>query len=183
MKKVTRFISISLILIGGINVFSSCDFLRRVAGRPTSEDLTLMSHLQQMKEQMRLDSLRRSEDSIRIAQELIARQQRADSLTAARRLDSMGTKLSPVFRFGVPENDIPGKFNAIIGVFRTDEMAVQVLSRARGNGFDPLIFNFPSGEKAVCLISSDELSEVEEVIREGRSTRDCPKDAWIYVKR
>jgi len=182
MKKVTRFVSIFFILICSIAVFSSCDFLRKVSGRPTSEDLALMGRLLEMKEQMKIDSLQRAQDSIRIAKEAAMEQERLDSLRAVAKLDSMGTNLSDVFRFGDPENDIPGKFSAIIGVYRSNLTAAEKISAVRHNGFEPIVFNFAGGERAVCLISSDNLAEVADIVEKGRASNDCPKDAWIYVK-
>jgi len=182
MKKVTRFISISLILIYSVAAFSSCDFLRKVAGRPTSEDLALGKRLLEMKQQMKADSLRRVQDSLEIVAQLIKEQEYKDSLTAVARLDSMGTNLSAVFRFGEPQNEIPGKFSAIVGVYRSNYMAAEKMSAAIHNGFEPFTINFEGGERAVCLVSSDNLADVADAIEEGRRTKDCPFDAWIYVK-
>jgi len=182
MKKVTRFVSISFILIYCVAAFSSCDFLRKVAGRPTSEDLALGKRLLDMKEQMKADSLQRVHDSLQIAAQLIKEQEYRDSLSAVSRLDSMGTNLSGIFRFGEPQNDIPGKFSAIIGVYRSNYTAAEKMSEVRNNGFNPFAIVFEGGERAVCLISSDNLSDVADAIELGRTTKDCPKDAWIYVK-
>lgn len=173
MKKVIR-----ILLIFSILCISSCDFLRKVAGRPTEADLQAKAE--------RIE-LRRQEvrDSISAALEALRAKQIQDSLEAvavARSLDSLGVKLSSVFRFGEPQEKLGYRYNLIIGVFRNRFIADSKYQIASNRGFSPFLIPFNGGINALCLCSSDSLGDVLDVYITGRKANVCPSDAWVYVK-
>ena len=174
MKKVAVFFAIILFLF----CVDSCDFLRRVAGRPTSEEIRLRSTFVNAHKTSLPDSTRMPETKSGEAES-----KQLDSLDAKRRTDSLGVKLSSVFRFGTPVKELEHKYNLIVGVFRQRTTATRYFNSYVSNGFSPSFIEFPTGETALCLGSSDALSDVADIIVEGRRKGLCPSDAWIYCKR
>lgn len=169
---------ISILLIFSILALGGCDFLRKVASRPTSQDIQAKSELIRKRQQEVQDSLRKVQETIRLAQAA-----RKDSLDAAARLTELGVKMSSVFSFGAPLDPLPGKFNVITGVFRKDATARSQFNAQKAKGYDPSYIRFKGGVKAVCLVSSDTLSVVASTVGSARADKVCPRDAWIYVAR
>lgn len=172
MKKVIR-----ILLIFSILYISSCDFLRKVAGRPTEAEIEARAVYIEERRQEIQDSVFASwkaqreaevQDSILIAQ-------------TAHRLDSMGVKLSAVFRFGQPQEQLKYRYNLIIGVFRTKSIVDSECKAASDSGFQPFLIPFNGGINALCLCGSDSLGVVADTYVAGRKAKICPRDAWVYV--
>ena len=173
MKKVVNFI-----LIFAILSLSGCDFLRKVASRPTSADLQLKSEQIQQRRKAVSDSLKLQRERL-----LAMEKRRADSLAARRTLDSLNMKFSSVFSFGEPLSPQLDRYTVIFGVFRTGAMAGNQLRSLESKGFDPINLDFSGGIRGVALCSSDTLARVSSEILKARQAKVCPKDAWIYVKQ
>lgn len=169
---------VSILLILSILTLGGCDFLRKVASRPTSQEIQAKSELIQKRQQEVRDSLFKVQETIRLAQAA-----KKDSLDAAGLLASLGVKSSSVFSFGTPLDLLPGRFNLITGVYRQDATARSQFNAQKAKGFDPIYVRFKGGVKAVCLASSDTLSVVASAARDGMDGKVCPKDAWVYVAR
>lgn len=174
MKKVIR-----ILLIFSILCISSCDFLRKVAGRPTEADLKAKAERIERRHQ-------EVQDSISAVQEALRAKQVQDSLetvAAAGSLDSLGVKLSSVFRFGEPLEGLEYKYNLIIGVFRTRSIVDSKCKAASDSGFQPFLIPFEGGVNALCLCGSDSLGVVLDAFLAGRKANVCPRDAWVYVRQ
>lgn len=172
MKKVINFLLISAILS-----LSGCDFLRKVASRPTSADLQAKSEQIRQRRKAVSDSLQQQRQLL-----LAIEKKRTDSLRARRTLDSLNVKFSGIFSFGEPLSPKLGRYTVVFGVFRTKSKADSQYRILKSGGFEPVNVNFPGGVRAVALCSSDTLERVSSEILRARAARVCPKDAWIYVK-
>lgn len=173
MKKLVNFL-----LIFSLLSLSGCDFLRKVASRPTSEDLQAKSELIQRRRKAERDSLQLQRMRL-----LEMEKRRVDSLRAKRALDSMNVKFSGVFSFGEPTSPRLDKYTVILGVYRMGYKADSQLRSLKSKGFAPLNICFAGGVRAVALCSSDTLARVSSEILRAKESKVCPKDAWIYVKR
>lgn len=174
MKKVIR-----ILLIFSILCLSSCDFLRKVAGRPTEADLEAKAERIELRRQQ-------VRDSIIAAQEAALALRIQDSLetaAATHSLDSLGVKLSSVFRFGEPQEELEYKYNLIIGVFRNKSIADAKYKVASDWGFSPFLIPFNGGVNALCLCGSDALKDIVNAYAGGRTAGVCPRDAWVYVNK
>ena len=161
-------------------VLSGCDFLRAIAGRPTSEELAVkQSNIERAKEaaryQARIDSLER------------VRVRRADSLAAldAHLLDSLaqtkGTILNPTKMGGLYTTKLESRYYIVVGAFRTRSYAERKLNECNKAGYTATIISFRNGLLAVAVCPSDSLNESLKVLRELRGNGICPQDGWILV--
>ncbi len=172
-------------------VTSSCDFLRSLAGRPTSSDLDRKRveiarleelKLQQEKEQLRLDSL------------IAARQAAADSLSAMQArmitdslalVDSLqqlnGTILNPTELGGLYTTKLDSRYYIIIGSFSRRANAENLLAQVAGEGYVPVLISFRNGLHAVGICQSDRLAETVEAFKSVRQKKFCPPDVWILL--
>ena len=172
MKKVLLILVIPVFL--GL---SGCDFLRKVAGRPTSGELQEKKDKIEARARFVRDSVKAVQEAMRIRE-----QERQDSIASAEALADMGVLLSDVFRFGTPLEKIERKYNIIIGVYRQFPTASAQVEAVKTKGFDPFYIPFAGGVNAVVLGCSDSLADVLCMVREGRQNGACPKDAWVYVR-
>lgn len=174
MKKVIR-----ILLIFSILCISSCDFLRKVAGRPTEADIEAKAgYIEKRRQEI--------QDSVFASWKVQREAEVRDSILTARAahsLDSMGVKLSGVFRFGEPLEKLEYRYNLIIGVFRNRSIADSKYKMASDCGFSPFLIPFNGGINALCLCGSDSLGDVVEVFVGGCAAKICPRDAWVYVKQ
>ncbi len=161
-------------------LLSGCDFLRSLAGRPTSEDLEAKRAVielarEEARRQAELDSLervrRRMADSLAALEEHLL-----DSLTQTR-----GTILNPTRLGGLYTTKLEAKYYIIVGAFRTRSYAERKLNKCSEAGYTATIISFRNGLLAVGVCPSDSINDTWNKLRELRGTDICPKDAWILV--
>lgn len=172
MKKISR-----IILLAFMMVLSSCNFMRRVAGRPDSSELARKAVQIEARETYIKDSIKQVKRA-RQAREAVVK----DSLDALPLLREHGVKLSDVFSFGQPVRELEHRYNLIIGVYRNPATAKTQMLKVASLGFTPLRIDFEGGECAVCLVADNSLEKVAARAAEGMALKACPRDAWIYVK-
>lgn len=172
--------SILLTLALASLLLSGCDFLRSIAGRPTSEDLEnkrteILREQEAARHQARIDSLER------------VRRHMADSIATleTRLLDSLsqqkGTLLNPSKLGGLYTTKLDAKYYIIVGAFRTRSYAERKLRNCNEAGYTATIISFRNGLLAVGVCPSDSLDETVKKLRELRGNGICPKDGWILV--
>lgn len=161
-------------------LLSGCDFLRSLAGRPTSEDLEAKRAIielarEEARRQAELDSLervrRRMADSLAALEEHLL-----DSLTQTR-----GTILNPTRLGGLYTTKLEAKYYIIVGAFRTRSYAERKLNKCSEAGYTATIISFRNGLLAVGVCPSDSINDTWNILRELRGTDICPNDAWILV--
>lgn len=158
---------------------SSCDFVRTLAGRPTSAQL----------EQIRMEKIAREEAAHQARIDSMERVQKhlADSIAAmeAHLLDSLaqtkGTVLNPSKLGGLFTTKLETKYYIVVGAFRNRSYAERKLNACNAAGYPATIISFRNGLLAVAVLPSNNLSETLKTLRELRGTSICPKDGWILV--
>jgi len=168
---------IYIILIAlSVMTFTGCDFMRKLAGRPTSEDLELkrieLLKAEEAALQARLDSLRNVE------QKMIQ-----DSLNA---LDSIrqlgGSILNPASLGGLFATKLEARYYIILGSFRSRANAEALFNVAKGAGYRPALISFGKGGLiAVGVSPVNRLADAYESLNSVRKESFCPKDVWILV--
>lgn len=157
----------------------SCDFVRTIAGRPTSAQLETIRQekiaAEEARHQAVLDSMER------------VRQHMADSLEALDRhlLDSLtqakGTILNPSKLGGLYTTKLEAKYCIVVGAFKERRNAERKLQQCNDAGYTATIVSFRNGFNAVAICPSDSLNETLKTIKQIRGTGICPKDCWILI--
>lgn len=169
-----------LLALSSLLMLTGCDFLRRIAGRPTSEMIENkrieVLRIEEAAQQARLDSLRRVEKDMR------------DSLAA---LDSMaalegirqngGTILNPAKLGGLFTTKLESRYYIIIGSYRHRGNAETLLKTAAAAGYSPALISFRNGLIAVGLCPVNNLQSALEALKKVRVEPFCPKDVWILL--
>ena len=173
-KTILLLLSLATVLVSG------CDFMRTLAGRPTSAELevkrdSILKAQEEALYQARIDSLER------------VRQRMADSLAALDQhlLDSLaqtkGTILNPTRLGGLYTTKLDAKYYIIVGAFRTRAYAERKHGKCTEAGYTSTIVSFRNGLMAVAICPSDSLNDTLKKLQELRGNGICPKDGWILV--
>ena len=173
-KTLVLFLALALLCV------SSCDFIRTLAGRPTTAQVEQLRREQMAAEearhQARLDSMARAEKAL------------ADSLAIleAHLLDSLsqssGTILNPAKLGGLFTTKLESRYYLIVGAFRGRYYAERKLNACKDAGYpNATIISFRNGLLAVGICPSNSLNESLKTLNELRGTGVCPKDSWILV--
>ena len=167
---------------------SGCDFFRKVAGRPTSDEIEVKRaeiavvearKAEAAREQARQDSVKAEQERARLAEEAAIR----DSLEALDELAQKGCQMYDLSSLkGLSSGELAHRYYVVIGSFRdaanADKFIVKVSSDTL---MDPAKIHFRTGMIAVGVCPRNTLKDVADVIDDVRSRPYCPKDAWILV--
>ena len=170
----------SIILLAFCALFlQGCDFVRTVAGRPTSAQLDEIRKdrmaAEEARHQARLDSMAKAEKAM--AEAMAAREaQLLDSLTQAK-----GTVLNPSKLGGLFTTKLESKYYIVVGAFRTRSYAERKLTQCNSAGYTATIISFRNGLLAVAICPSNNLEETLKTLKKLRGTEVCPQDGWILM--
>ena len=165
-----------LLIIATMLSLTGCDFMRKLAGRPTSEDVELkrieILRAEEAALQARLDSLRNVE------QRMIQ-----DSLNA---LDSIrqlgGSILNPASLGGLFATKLEARYYIILGSFRTRANAEALFNVAKEAGYKPALISFGKGGLiAVGVCPVNRLPDAFVSLNTVKKESFCPMDVWILV--
>ena len=168
--RVLRFLA----FLSALCVAVSCDFMRTVAGRPTSAQLQRM-----------LTEKQESEERARQEEELRAQQERqrvylADSLAAVQALSEIDfLKLTDLNVRIVSE--LPAKYNVVLGAFSSADNAQNLVSAVKAAGYAASPYQYRNGKTGVVACSSDSFVELGKSFAKLREEKFCPADAWVLV--
>lgn len=167
--------SVTLLLAVLMMTVTGCDFMRVLAGRPTSKDI----------ENKRLEIIKAEEaalqaklDSIRLQEE----KRVADSLAAMQALVSAGVVLSGPERLGgLVAESLPSKYHVVAGAFKDGKNAQKLADEASAKGYKVALLECRRGMIAVGLCPSDNIAEVASSYDALKNETFFPKDAWVLV--
>ena len=177
-----------LVLLAVMMTVSGCDFFRKVAGRPTTEDIEAKKveiarvereKAEAVREQERLDSLRAVRERARIAEEVALR----DSLAAPVALKERGCIMYDLSSLkGLASGELEHRYYVIVGSFRDGANADRFIRKiAADSVMQPVKVHFRTGMIAVGVCPRNKIAEMPSVVDEVRTRSFCPKDAWILV--
>ena len=158
--KINISVSVAAIILVGMAA-TGCDFLRKVAGRPTSAQLeaavAVREAQEQAQHQARLDSARRVAQAVE------------DSLKA---VQTQAQAVAPV----EIRNFI------IVGTFSEPKNAEKKKRMLEADGYKVEIFNFRSGKKGVGIEGAVTAAETKRVMQELIRKGVCSQGSWILEK-
>ena len=172
-KTLVLFLALALLSV------SSCDFVRTLAGRPTSAQVETIRKekiaAEEARHQAVLDSMEQAKQAL------------ADSMARleAHLLDSLsqakGTVLNPSKLGGLFTTKLDTKYCIVVGAFRNRAYAERKLKACNAAGYTATIISFRNGLLAVSVCPSDDLNQTLKTLKRLRGTDVCPEDGWILV--
>lgn len=160
-----------LTLVAASLCLVSCDAFRKLAGRPTSDDLeAIMEESLRQKDQEMKDSIAKIEQAY------------ADSLAI---LDSLrqlgGTILNGSSMGGLFTTKLDYRYYVVVGAFKQRSLAEKLLVRVNEEDYVGTIISFRNGFNAVAICPSQNLGNAFESLGKVRDEEFCPDDVWILV--
>lgn len=174
---------LSIIFIVSI-LCSSCDLIRKILNKPTSEDIAQMrvrmQEIEKLKEQARLDSIRL--DSIRIAAEIYQQKIKTDSIAALEELTRREVNMRSISQMNtVILSNLEYRYYSVIGSFKNKSNAQSLSSKAKAAGYDALLISLRSGTILVAVNPVNTAAELVDARSRLLKENFCPEDAWVLV--
>ena len=152
---------------------TSCDFIRTVAGRPTSDELAAL----------------KAEELINMVEDFVASMDTVsleDTLACEDTLEA-----APQVTLDIPVMDWSDQVSApqsaryylMVGIFSNAENASAQARWARNSGYPVTMIKFSNGRTGVGVLPSDSLEIYPDALSQIRSKAFCPKDIFILDTR
>ena len=172
--------SLVLVLAVSAVIISGCDFVRVIAGRPTSKQVEAVRveriKQEEARHQARLDSMRRVQQQL--ADSLAMEQYLLDSLS-----QSKGTVMTPSSLGGIGVSNLEYTYYIVVGAFRDPVNALNKKTQCDDFGYPAKIINFRNGLNAVAVCPSNSIAETIKNMKAVKGQKFCPKDGWILVNQ
>lgn len=160
-------------------VLPSCDFIRTLAGRPTSADIEAIRRI--IEEDDSLMTARR--DSVESALEA-ARQAEADSLAALDSFALAGCHFRTSAELGGLDSACTlSRYAIAVGAFRKVSNARKMAQRFDADKYSPTVVVAGSGLNIVLVCPADKIKDLYVSYSRFRGEPLCPKDAWVLVNQ
>lgn len=166
----------SLILLMFVAALSmtSCDFMRKTAGRPTKEEVKMikggMARVEQLRQEEAL--LRASLDSLKMEKQALV-----DSIANLRKSNA-----SAAYSQYLTKN-LENRYYVIIGAFQSYENAKSLMKKADKLGYSPVLIGCRNGLIGVGVCPVDEYADALQALEILKREKFCPSDPWIYTNR
>lgn len=165
-----------LTLLSVLSLFSlaGCDMFRRLAGRPTAEEVEQMRieqlKLEEARHRFKVDSLKKVEKAL------------ADSIAVLDSIKQMhGTILNPSEIGGLFTTKLDYRYYIVVGAFKSRVNAEELLSEVKEYGYAPILINFRNGFNAIGISPTDDILGAFHSLKKVREEKFCPEDVWILV--
>lgn len=173
-KTVLIFISLLSVVI----MTSGCDFFRRVAGRPTSEEIEAKAEALESRRQANA----RAKEKARLDSIAAVRKHEADSVMAMDTLSRNGYKIMNTSKFGgLAVSDLPGKYYIIVGSFTKMDNALRCSQKYSERGYDAQVIALRNGYNVVGVCQTDDVVELLSSLKALRRQSFCPPQVWILT--
>ena len=166
-------------MAASVCVLGGCDFIRTLAGRPTSSEIA--AKREQVAKETEL--VRQRKDSIEAAASLERERIRkwvADSLALEDSLRRSGDDVvKSSERMGISHASLTNRYYVMIGAFSSSANAARQAARAEKAGYKAAVIPLKNGISAVGVCPTNSLTEICAALKKVRQEPFCPADAWI----
>lgn len=179
--KTSRFIQILAAGLSGLCLVSGCDFMRSVAGRPTSADLAQLRAAQVRKSAESVQVVPQSEESEQPEEPAPIVEQPSDSVSKTGHLILRSGK-EVAFAYELTD-DASAKYFVLVGTFSNQANCDRMSRVARKGGYDVELIRLKGDLVSVGLCATDSFSEARSSLEKVAMEPFCPKDVCILEVR
>ena len=160
--------NVVLAIVSVLLVCSSCDMFRKIAGRPTSDEI----------------EARRSEAVKKDAMiEALKQRQQADSLAIVDSIRRMETDVLSLSEIGdLYTTTLDHRYYIIVGSFRNGANAEAMLKTASDAGYVPVRIQF-GAYTAIGVSPADNIEDAFLSLKSVKRESFSPSDVWILMNR
>lgn len=174
MKRIFLFI---LVCLTGMTL-SSCDFLRSVAGRPTSAELNA-AKVQNEKPEVRVDTVKVVEKVVVVDTVMVAEPEY--------KLEKHSGRLSVPFAYTHTTSKLVAEpeynYYVLVGTYRQKGTMNKMISQAKEAGYRSYQLKYENGLVSVGLCPSNKLGEAVDSYLKLKREAFCPADACVLIAK
>lgn len=167
MKPIRFFV----LLLTAVLLFSGCDRIRSMMGKPTSKDLERLKVEAEAQRKAERDSLARAEEAAA-----------ADTVAAA--AAPVVTPEKPAPKPAASSSFAPAtglqRYSVMVGSYVKDYNVRAMKRRMEKRGETVLVIPFKSGFTGVSVLTTDNYADARTKLREMIASGSVPSDSWIY---
>lgn len=184
------------------STLTSCDYMRKMTGRPTSEEVAQIKGEIERLELLRQEeaTLRANIDSLYAVREALqdtissviaaqsdsvaATEQEVEVIEIVQPVQVAQTQKRPVVdnsRYLTPY--LENRYYVIIGVFQEYRNARALMEKAAKYGYSPVLVGCKDGLIGVGVCPVDEYEDAIRAQQILRREKFCPADIWIYTNK
>lgn len=179
MRRITVLLAFALLLL---TVPTGCDFLRTVAGRPTSGEIAVKREAIAAREAA-AEAARARERAVR---DSVAAVERARADSASAEVFFREEKVSRIRSSALPgirPEEVPFRYCVVLAGFTVPENAVHFSEELKAAGYEPVFVKYTRGRSTLVGVGpTDALGAVRATYEKVRQEPFCPRDAWIFIK-
>ena len=159
-------IRIFTLLLAAVLLFSGCDRVRSMMGKPTSQDLERLRVEKEAQEKAERDSIARAEET---ALDTVAAAAPEASTPVAKAVPAASAPAGNLLRYSV-----------VVGSYVKDYNVRAMTRRMEKRGETVTVIPFKSGFTGVAVLSTDNYAEARAKLRQVLASGAVPSDTWIY---
>ena len=155
----------TLILAAAV-LFSGCDRIRSMMGKPTSSDLERLRVEKEAQEKALRDSIARAEEALAVD-------------TVAVPAPEKPAAAKPAAKPAASSGNLP-RYSVIVGSYIKDYNVRAMTRRMEKLGETVTVIPFKSGFTGVAVFTTDDLAEARAKRKQILAGGEVPSDTWIY---
>ena len=161
---------------------AGCDFLRTVAGRPTSSELETKRMEITFREQAEREAQAREQavqDSLAAVAKAVADSAAAEDFFRQARV----MRIRSGSLRGLRTDDFPYRYCLVLAGFSQPGNGEKFAAQLKEAGYEPAVLRYARGSSTVVGISpTDRFGDLKEAYEKVRTEKFFSKDAWIFIK-
>lgn len=157
---------------------SGCDFLRTLAGRPTSADLQAL----RAGAQASAVAAENSDTTVADAVSFIVDAAAEAAADSALRSDGVPLRIASELRNRLANVPVQ-RYYFIVGMFSQEDNALRVAAKADSAGYKYELLRYANGNTLVGVVPSATLSELYSEYDRLRQESFFPKESWVLENR
>jgi hypothetical protein len=163
---------------------SSCDFLRSLAGRPTSEQLKSASKAPEVTaEAVEQDSLAVETPQEQVQEQPSAQQQGEPEYEMVRRHGRLNVPFAYTHTNSSLKSTPEHTYYILVGTYRQKPTLNKMISDARKAGYEPCLLEYVNGLVSVGLLPCDNIEQAIDAYATVKNEKFCPGDACVLIAR
>ena len=156
-------------------MLQGCDFVRSVAGRPTSADIQAKAQAIAVQQEIEAAQAAR-DDSLRAVQRAVQAEQAA--------ADSLQGKIMFIKRTQMRSrlaSDLPSRYVVVLGAFTVASNAEAFAAKLEDKGYKASLIPYVNGSVAVGVGACDAFEPLYRTVAALKDEPLRPEDAWVLV--
>ncbi len=185
-----RKVLLPLMFCAAVLSVSSCDFLRSLAGRPTSEQLKSASQSSEVTAPVvEEDTLAveiaqdQTQEQEQVQEQPSATQQSVEEYEMVRRHGRLNVPFAYTHTNSSLKSTPEHTYYILVGTYRQKPTLNKMVSDAKKAGYEPCLLEYSNGLVSVGLLPCDRIEQAIDAYATVKNEKFCPGDACVLIAK